>query len=229
MDLPAWKELLSPDETKRRDAVARAVAYIETCSRLGATRFFAIMLPEDPLRPRAENFGRMLESYAEVSTALERAGAALAIEGWPGPGALCCTPETLRALFRELPSPAIGINYDPSHLVRMHIDPLRFLDEFAGRVKHVHGKDAEIDGDRTYTFGTEQEPAFETSRRFGGPFWRYTLPGRGTVPWTSALERLKDAGFQGRISIELEDEHFNGTDSGEQRGFLESRDFLARS
>jgi hypothetical protein len=28
------------------------------------------------------------------------------------------------------------------------------------------------------------------------------------------------------ISIELEDEHFNGTEEGEKRGFLVSRDYL---
>ena len=38
---------------------------------------------------------------------------------------------------------------------------------------------------------------------------------------------LKAAGYDGAISIELEDENFNGTEEGEKRGFLASRDFLA--
>jgi sugar phosphate isomerase/epimerase len=38
---------------------------------------------------------------------------------------------------------------------------------------------------------------------------------------------LKDAGYQGMVSIELEDENFNGTEQGEKRGFTVSRDYLA--
>ena len=67
----------------------------------------------------------MVDSLNALSLALEAAGGRLVIEGWPGPGALCCTPETYRATFRECPSPAIGVNYDPSHLLRMGIDPIR--------------------------------------------------------------------------------------------------------
>ena len=33
-------------------------------------------------------------------------------------------------------------------------------------------------------------------------------------------------GYGGRISIELEDMNFNGTEEGEKRGFIASRDFL---
>jgi sugar phosphate isomerase/epimerase len=44
------------------------------------------------------------------------------------------TPETYRATVRECASPLHSINYDPSHLLRMGIDPIRFLKEFAPRV-----------------------------------------------------------------------------------------------
>ena len=41
------------------------------------------------------------------------------------------------------------------------------------------------------------------------------------------FQQLKDAGFNGMVSIELEDENFNGTEAGEKRGFTVSRDYLA--
>ncbi|MBK8857548.1 MAG: hypothetical protein IPN11_07620 [Opitutaceae bacterium] len=40
------------------------------------------------------------------------------------------------------------------------------------------------------------------------------------------LTVLKDAGYKGYVSIELEDVDFNGTVDGEKRGFLAARDFL---
>lgn len=226
VDLGQWKELLSPDAAKRTDAVARQAAYIQDCTKLGARNFFCVMLPEDPSLPRKENFGYMCESYAALAPTLEAANAQIVIEGWPGPGALCCTPETLRALFKEVPSAAMAINYDPSHLIRMGIDPIRFLGEFVGRVAHVHGKDCEVFAERIQDFGWEQEPAFAEGLPFGGAYWRYTIPGHGQMRWPVAFTLLENAGYKGAVSIELEDGRFNGTEGGEKGGLVLSKIFL---
>jgi len=37
---------------------------------------------------------------------------------------------------------------------------------------------------------------------------------------------LKDAGYAGAVSIELEDMHFNGTEAGEKLGILQGARFL---
>lgn len=226
VDLPRWKELLSGDPGLRRAAIDEAGACIEGCAAAGVKVFMTIMLPEDPTRPREENFDHMILSYSALVPVLEEAGAAIAIEGWPGPGALCCSPETLRALFLEIPSEAIGINFDPSHLLRLQIDPIRFLEEFANRVRHVHAKDTEWMPERAYEFGIDQPATFSAPHRFGGHSWRYTIPGHGHMRWTEALLRLHAAGYAGRLSIELEDEDFHGSESSEQRGIVLSRDFL---
>jgi sugar phosphate isomerase/epimerase len=185
------------------------------------------MLPEKPDLPRAENFGFMVESYGELAPVLEEAGAHLVIEGWPGPGALCCTPEGYRALFRELPSTVVGINYDPSHLLRQGIDPLRFLQEFGDRVHHVHGKDTELLSENLYEYGCEQAPTFAKKIRFGSLHWRYTIPGQGCVRWPKTFSILEDLGYAGCVSIELEDANFSGTTEGEQLGILQGARFLA--
>lgn len=227
VDLPAWKELLSADAGRRGEAVARAAAYVRRCAAGGVRRFLVIMLPEDPTLPREENFDHLVESYGALVPVLEEVDAAVAIEGWPGPGALCCTPETLRALFLELPSPALGLNFDPSHLVRQGIDPLRFLGEFADRIRHAHAKDAALPPDDLYEFGLEQPATFAAPHRFGGYAWRYTLPGRGATPWREVFQRLERAGYAGGVSIELEDADYGGDDEREQQGLLLARDFLA--
>ena len=108
VDLPLWKELISPDAATRKDAIAKGKSYIEACHRVaGPLNYFTVMLPEKPELKRAENFAFMAGSYAELAPALEKAGSKIVIEGWPGPGALCCTPETIRAFFEKVPSPAI--------------------------------------------------------------------------------------------------------------------------
>jgi sugar phosphate isomerase/epimerase len=226
IDLPFVKPMISPDSGKRAEAIAQNADYVRACAPYGPVNFFLTMLPEKPDLPRAENFGYMVESFAELTPVLEQTGATLSIEGWPGPGALCCTPEGLRALFAQIPSDAMGINYDPSHLIRQGIDPLRFLREFADRVCHVHGKDAELLSENLYEFGNEQPPTFAQRIRYGALHWRYTIPGQGCMRWTEAFRILEAHGYSGCVSIELEDANFNGTTEGEQFGILQGAHFL---
>jgi len=226
-DLPAWRELISADAGVRKDAVAKASASVAEAVAAGAKHFFCVMLPQKPELKRAENFGYMVEGFGALAPALEKHGADIVIEGWPGPGALCCTPEGFRAFFKEVPSKAMGVNYDPSHLVRMGIDHVRFLAEFKERVRHVHGKDTEILSETIYELGTELPATFAEPMAFGGTTWRYTIPGHGVVRWHRLFWMLKEAGYDGAVSIELEDGHFNGTAEGEKRGILAGAGFLA--
>lgn len=229
VDLMDWGgnfALISSDKSKRAAAVEKATRNIETSTAAGARNFFALMLPEKSDAPRKENFALMIESYSALVPVLERVGGRLVVEGWPGPGALCCTPEGYRALFRELPSKSIGANYDPSHLIRMGIDPLRFLNEIADRVYHVHGKDTALYSEHLYEFGHEQPPTFAEPPAFGSMAWRYTIPGHGQTRWIETFRILKSAGYNGCVSIELEDANFNGTEEGEKRGLILAREFL---
>lgn len=227
VDLAEWQGMISADPMKRKDAVQRNAAYVEECAAGGAHNHFLVMLPEDPAKPRSENFGYMVESLNELAPHLEKHNARLVIEGWPGEGALCCTPEGYRACFEQCPSLSVGVNYDPSHLVRMGIDAIRFVEEFKDRVYHVHGKDTEIFDEALYDFGTEQPATFAKGHGFGSHHWRYTIPGHGGIRWGRAFQILAENGYQGAVSIELEDENFNGSEGGEKRGILLGAEYLA--
>lgn len=226
VDLKDNKGMISPDKAKREAAIAANTAQIEAGAKLGAVNYFLVMLPEKPELPRAENFGYMVESFSALVPVLEKNNARIVIEGWPGPGALCCTPEGYRAFFEKVPSKAMGVNYDASHLMRMGIDYLRFLREFAVRVYHVHGKDTELSTEGLYEYGHEQPATFGKAPAFGGMAWRYTIPGHGQVRWVEVMRTLKDAGYTGMVSIELEDANFNGTPEGEKLGILQGARFL---
>lgn len=224
VDLLDWQGLISPDKAKREASVAKNSEYVSKC---GAQNYFYVALPEKPEAKRSDNFALMVESFNALAPALEAAGGRLAIEGWPGPGALCCTPEGYRAAFRECPSQTIAINYDPSHLVRMGIDPIRFLKEFVGRVAHVHGKDTEVLADDLYEYGHEQTATFKPNPFCGEASWRYTIPGQGIVPWGEAFRVLQANGYQGSVCIELEDRDYNAGEQSEKTGILAGAHFLS--
>jgi len=227
VDIKVWNEMISPDKVVRQDAVAENADYIRACATLGVSNFFVAMLPQAVQRSRAENFGYMVESYGELAPVFEEHSAHLVIEGWPGPGSLVCTPETYRMFIGEVGSPAMGVNYDPSHLVRMGIDPIRFLREFVAHVFHVHGKDAMIIEENLYQYGNYQEATFGTPFKYGAMHWRYTIPGQGVSDWTEIVNILNDSGYEGCICIELEDHYYDETEADQKLGVLQGARFLA--
>ena len=119
------------------------------------------------------------------------------------------------------------MNYDPSHLVRIGIDYIRMLNEFAAHVVHVHGKDTDFDQEALYLHGN-LGPTFHPSRGFGEDWWRYTIPGDGVVDWLQVVRRLEDEGFDGIVSVELEDYRYWKTWEAESDGLKRSRDYLAQ-
>ncbi|MEX1018785.1 MAG: sugar phosphate isomerase/epimerase [Litorilinea sp.] len=227
VDLPEWQPMIGADRGRREEALARNRAYIERCSEAGVRNYFLVMLPEDASLPRAENFGYMVDSFGALAETLEAHNGRLVIEGWPGPGALCCTPEGYRAFFDQVASPSLGINYDPSHLIRMGIDYMRFLEEFAARIFHVHGKDTAHLDENLYEFGHEQPPTFAKPRPYAGMAWRYAIPGHGVTRWVDVLERLTAHGYNGAICVELEDANYHGSAEAEQQGIVLGAQHLA--
>ncbi|UOF88716.1 sugar phosphate isomerase/epimerase [Fodinisporobacter ferrooxydans] len=130
-------------------------------------------------------------------------------------------------MFEAIPSPHFGLNYDPSHLVRLRIDYLRVLEEFGERINHCHGKDTEILQNELYEYGT-LPASFGAKLKFTEGSWRYTIPGRGLVNWGMVAEQLDRFGYQGVVSIELEDHNYWGTLEAEQQGIVEAAKFLAK-
>ena len=221
--------LLSPDAATRRTALSTLKKDLSAIARHGGHTYFAILMPDDPSQPRAQSFEIFEKVYPRVVAHAEKVGVNIAIEPWPG-GAphysnLGCTPESLRRIFECIPSPNLGICYDPSHFVRIQVDHVRLLHEFADRVKHVHLKDTEILSEKLYESGILGE-SYTRTYGFGEGWWRYTIPGEGIVDWQLIIRRLEEAGYDGVLSVELEDHHFWETPELQKEGLARSRDYI---
>jgi len=166
--------------------------------------------------------------YRVFLDSARKAGAFIAVEGWPGGfpyfASLMCSPETVRSFLKDV-GRGVALNYDPSHLIRLRVDHIRFLKEFAEHVKHVHAKDTDVDADALYEFGT-QPATFAKPHGFGEWTWRYTIPGQGVARWSEITSILKNSGYTGVVSVELEDEHFNGSEAGEKAALVHSLNYL---
>lgn len=232
VDAAGIGRLLSKDESRRIEAAEALKKQIAEIGALGGTVLFVCLVPEDRTVPRRETFAIWKDVFPEIVRQAEQSGVYIAIEGWPGPGpeypTIGCTPEMWRAMFEAVPSAHFGLNYDPSHLVRLGIDYLRALEEFGERVNHAHGKDTEILLNEQYEFGT-LPATFGVNYGFSEGAWRYTIPGHGEVDWKRVAVRLERFGYKGAISIELEDHRFWGSLEKEQEGIIKSTHYLAEA
>jgi sugar phosphate isomerase/epimerase len=130
------------------------------------------------------------------------------MEGWHPdgyPANLAYSPE----LWRWMTDLGLWLNYDPSHLVWLGIDPVAALEAFADRVLHVQAKDVEIHPDRRNHYGVfgrviDKEP-------WVSGWWRYRIPGLGQVDWRRVVDTLFQAGYDGVVSVEHEDPVWSGS------------------
>lgn len=229
-DLPGTRELLSAKKSTQKSGAQKAKAAIEAASDNGVHIMFCVFVPEDGSLGRGANFDIWKQTIPPIAEYAESKDVTIAIEGWPGPGpsypALGCTPEMWRAMFAECQSSGLGLNYDPSHLVRIGIDPIRALYEFVPYVKHVHGKDTAFDEEAMYLHGN-LGPSFHGAKGFGEDWWRYTIPGDGVIDWLRVVQILEDEGFDGIFSVELEDYRYCRTWESESEGLIRSQEFLS--
>ncbi|MDA0747831.1 MAG: sugar phosphate isomerase/epimerase [bacterium] len=221
--------LLGKDAKARQKGVTAMKKRIKDTATHGSGVVFLCLNPEDRLQPRAETFEIFKKVYPGIVKYAEQQGVNLAIEpypgGGPGYGNLGCTPETLRAIFEVVPSPNLGICYDPSHFIRIGVDHRRLLMEFGDRVRHVHAKDTELLEDGLYKYGTLGQ-SFGRRYGHGEGWWRYCIPGWGEADWVWIVARLEELGYDGPLAIELEDDRFMGSTALNQEGLLAAKVYL---
>jgi sugar phosphate isomerase/epimerase len=121
------------------------------------------------------------------------------------PGMVVYNPETLLRL-RDAVGPAIGANFDPSHLVWQGIDVIGAIRELAAHdaIYHVHAKDTYVDAINIRRNGNiDPKPYTQVADRA----WTFRTVGygQGESFWRQFVSELRVGGFDGVLSIEHED------------------------
>ncbi|WP_206446689.1 TIM barrel protein [Agrococcus sp. KRD186] len=96
---------------------------------------------------------------------------------------------------------AFGFNWDPSHMMWQHIDPVGFITDFSDRIYHVDCKDTRLRSKNGRGGALGSHLAWGDPRRA----WDFVSTGRGDVPWEDSFRALRAIGYEGPISIEWED------------------------
>jgi sugar phosphate isomerase/epimerase len=213
-------------DADHRDAVIGHLKKVITAAGVMGVGVVNTFIGGDRTLTVDQNWARAQEIFAPIVKHAQDAGVRLCFENcpmifsydeWPGGHNIAYSPRIWRMIFEEW-GDAVGMNFDPSHLVLQFIDMPRFIKEFGPHMAHVHAKDLMIDRDGLYERGILS----------AGMGWQIPrLCGLGEVDWSDFFSGLYRAGYDGPVIIEHEDRLFEGTDEKVKRGFLLARDVLS--
>jgi sugar phosphate isomerase/epimerase len=116
--------------------------------------------------------------------------------------------DTYLRILDLVPSPMLGANFDTGNAFLAGSDPIEFLDAIADRLVHFHAKDISI----------EQEAA-DRGKVTGTPVG--CACGDGVIDWAKVVAVLREAGFDGVMSVEC------GTEEQGERSIAHLKEVLA--
>ena len=203
---------LHPDPEARRAINGHVAACIEAAALLGCPSV-GTFVGRDPGKTVAENLADAEGVFKPLVDLAGERGVALIVEncpmeGWHPdgyPGNLAYSPELWEWMF----SLGLLLNFDPSHLLWLGIDPIAALRPYVDRVAHAHAKDAEVFPERRDRYGVFGKTVERTDGWDSG-WWRYRMPGLGQIDWRHVVDALYEGGFDGVLSVEHEDPVWGG-------------------
>jgi sugar phosphate isomerase/epimerase len=203
---------LHPDLDERRATNEHVGRCIDAAAELGCPTV-GTFVGRDPTQSVADNLRAAEEIFPPLVAHAAVRGVEIVIEncvmeGWHPdgyPGNLAYSPELWEWMF----SLGLKLNFDPSHLLWLGIDPVAALRPYVDHVAHVQAKDIQCFPDRRNHYGFFGK-AVDRPDPWDVGWWRYRLPGLGDVDFGRLIDVLYEGGFDGTVSVEHEDPVWGG-------------------
>ena len=168
-------------------------------------------------RLRGKRIDESMQAYQKVWTPLAKRardrGVRIAFENcdmggtWQtGDWNIAHNPTAWEMMFDAVPADNMGLEWEPCHQMVSLIDPMPQLREWAGRIFHVHGKDASVHWDVVRKYGVHSsmhgDIALPGQVQSVPAFAYHRTPGFGDSNWTDIITELRRVTFRGSIDIE---------------------------
>lgn len=218
---------LDPDTEKGDYYIEHIKKVIKAASMLGIG-VVNTFIGRDPSKNIADNLKIFAQKWPSIIKTAEEHNIRIGIENcpmlftndeWPGGKNLATTPAIWDRMFDIIPSPAFGLNYDPSHMVWQMMDPIKPIYDYKDKLYHIHLKDVKLHRDKLDRVGIMAYPL---------EYYSPKLPGMGDVDWRSFFSALTSVKYRGPVCIELEDKAFEGSDEDIISALLTARNYLSQ-
>jgi sugar phosphate isomerase/epimerase len=139
--------------------------------------------------------------WTGIAPFAEEHGVKIALEMHPG--MLVYNVYTMLRM-REATGPAIGCNFDPSHLFWNGVDPVAAIRKLGDAIYHVHGKDVYVDSLNVAVNGCNDNKSYT---RIPERSWIFRTIGYGhdLKAWKDIMSAFRLVGYDYVVSIEHED------------------------
>jgi len=223
--LAYYPNFLDADLYKREVYINHFYQLIYASALMGVN-LVTTFIGRDQHKSIEENLDLMEEIWKPILKYAKDTGVRIGIENcpmlftkdqWPGGQNLMTTPAIWRQVFERLPSPMLGLNYDPSHFIWQKIDYIKPIYEFKDKLFHIHFKDTKMYEDKLADVGVMAEPL---------DFMAPKIPGLGDVDWGKFVSALTDVGYTGYSAIEIEDKAFEKTEADIEKSIKLSVKYL---
>ena len=211
---------LHPDQKSRDEINSHVMKCIDVASQLGV-QSVGTFVGRDPHKSVKENLKMAEEVFSPLIASAQQKNVKIIIEncvmeGWHPdgyPGNLAYSPELWEWMF------GIGLylNFDPSHLVWMGIDPIVAIKPYIKQIIHAQAKDIELFPEKRNLYGWPGK-AIARENPWDVGWWRYRVPGLGQVDWRRLIDVMYEGGFVGTLSVEHEDPVWGGTEEKVKTG-----------
>jgi sugar phosphate isomerase/epimerase len=211
---------LHPDCRTRNEINSHVIKCIDAAAALGVESV-GTFIGRDWNKSVRENLVIAADVFSPLVSHANAKGVKIIIEncvmeGWHPdgyPGNLAYSPELWEWMFGL----GLYLNFDPSHLMWMGIDPIAAMKPYMDRIPHAQAKDIQIDTARRNHFGFPGKAVVRENPWDVG-WWRYRVPGLGDVDWRRLIDTMYDGGFTGTLSVEHEDPVWGGSPEKVQIG-----------
>lgn len=112
-------------------------------------------------------------------------------------GTVVQTAEETDRLMESTDPDRLGLLFDSGHFAYCGVDPVAMLKKHLGRIRHVHLKDIRPDVVKKVK---AERLSFLKGVRLGA----FTVPGDGGIDFTPIFQALSDAGYNGWMLVEAE-------------------------
>lgn len=227
----AHTALLHPDPAEAERNAARLLQCIDAAAALGAPvvitntgspyswHFYGTPShsPGNPTDKVEEVVALFKERFTPAVRRAEEKGVKIGLDTAVRMGNIACNPEMWERCLDAIPSDALGLSCDPSHLVWLHIHPPEdAIRMFKGKWVYADLKDCEISPQMLFRQGI-----------IGNWWWQYRIPGRGQLNWGTIIGALSYAGYDYVLDVENEDRDLPGPE-GLEVGRRHLAQFLPR-
>lgn len=218
---------LDPDVQKAEVYIEHLKKVIEAASKLGIG-VVNTFIGRDQTKNTVDNLKLFAKTWPQIVKTAEENNVRIGIENcpmlftndeWPGGKNLATTPAIWDRMFELIPSPALGLNYDPSHLVWQMMDPIQPIFDYKDKLFHIHLKDVKVYRDKLNKVGIMSYPLEYHSPK---------IPGLGDVDWRAFFSALTSVKYRGPVCIEVEDKAFEGSPEDVVSAILTSRNYLSQ-